>query len=48
MNINIFRFAGDMTSKVMTKARCSVGTMTAIAAAARLVTNTDKHRFLLN
>ena len=32
----------------MTKARCSVGTVPAIAAAARLVTTTNTHRCHLN
>ena len=34
--------------EVMTKARCRVGTVPAIAAAARLVTSTHKHRCHLN
>ena len=32
----------------MTKARCRVGTVPAIAAAARLVTSTNTHRCTLN
>ena len=34
--------------EVMTKARCRVGTVTAIAASARLVTSTNTHRCPLN
>ena len=46
--MDIFRFVGDVGVEVMTKARCEIGTVPAIAVAARLVASTHKYRCHLN
>ena len=48
MHMYIFGFVGDEGVEVMTKTRCRVGTVTAIAAATRLVTSTHTHPCHLN
>ena len=48
MHMDIFRFVGNVGVEVVTKTRCRVGTVPAIAAVALLVSTTHTHRCNLN